>query len=66
MTRRSDKMKREVAAAMRAAGISPELIHAYERTGFLLDEAGYKNLSAADRAEYDAAIDEYMTKAKEK
>lgn len=62
MTSRSEKMKRDVIAAMRRAGIEPELIHAYERTGFLLDEAGYRNLSAIDRAEYDAAIDEYRAK----
>ncbi|WP_428667622.1 hypothetical protein [Reyranella sp.] len=56
---RSKKIKRDMVALMRSVGISPELIYAYERTGFLLDEAGYKNLSADDRAEYDAAIDEY-------
>jgi hypothetical protein len=27
---------------MRSAGIRPELIYAYQRTGFLLDEAGYR------------------------
>ena len=51
-------------AAMRAAGIRPELIYAYERTGLLLSEEGYKSLSAADKAEYDAAIDEYFANAK--
>jgi len=56
---RSTKIMRDMIALMRSAGISPELIYAYERTGFLLNEAGYKNLSADDRAEYDAAINEY-------
>jgi hypothetical protein len=28
-------------------------------------EEGYKNLSHEDKAEYDAAIDEYFAKAKE-
>lgn len=62
MTSRSKKMRRDVIAAMRSAGIRPELVYAYERTGFLLDEAGYKNLSAKDMAEYDAAIEEYLAK----
>ena len=56
---RYEKIMRDMIALMRSAGISPELIYAYERTGFLLNEAGYKNLSADDRAEYDAAINEY-------
>ena len=55
-------MKRDVIAAMRAAGLRPELVYAYERTGFLLLEDGYRHLSAKDRAEYDAAIDEYFSK----
>jgi hypothetical protein len=62
MTNRSKKVMRGMVAAMRSAGIRPEIIYAYERTGFLLDEAGYKNLSPGDKAEYDAAIDEYEAK----
>jgi hypothetical protein len=62
---RSKKIKRDVIAAMRAASIPPQLIYAYERTGFLLLEEGYKNLSLEDKAEYDAAIAEYFAKAKE-
>ena len=52
-------VKQEVLAAMREAGIRPEVIYAYEKTGFLLTEEGYKSLSPQDRAEYDAAFDEY-------
>jgi hypothetical protein len=59
---RSKKVKQDVLAAMRAAGIPPQFIHAYERTGFLLLEEGYKNLSPEDKAEYDATIDEYFAK----
>jgi hypothetical protein len=59
---RSKKLMRDMVAAMRAAGIRPEIVYAYERTGFLLDEAGYKNLSPEDKTEYDAAIDEYLAK----
>jgi hypothetical protein len=53
-------------AAMRVAGIPPQFIYAYERTGFLLLEEGYKNLSPEDKTEYDAAIDEYFAKNKAK
>ena len=63
---RSKKIKRDMIALMRSAGISPELIYAYERTGFLLNEAGYKNLSADDRAEYDAAIAEYRARGRKR
>jgi hypothetical protein len=35
-------------------------VYAYQKTGFIVDEAGYKNMSPEDRAEYDAAIDEYF------
>ena len=62
MTSRSKKVMRDMVAAMRSAGIRPEIVYAYERTGFLLDEAGYKNMSPEDKAEYDAAIDEYQAK----
>lgn len=57
-------MKQSILATMRTAGIRPEIIYAYERTGFLLDEAGYNSLSPADLAEYDGAIDEYLMKEK--
>jgi ABC-type transporter MlaC component len=63
---KSKKIKQEMLAAMRAAGIPPQFIHAYERTGFLLLEEGYKNLSPEDKAEYDDAIDEYFAKNKMK
>ena len=62
MTNRSKKVTRDVVAAMRSAGIRPEIIYAYERTGFILDEAGYEALSPEDKAEYDAAIDECLAK----
>jgi hypothetical protein len=63
---RSKKLKQEMLAAMRAAGISPQLIYAYERTGFLLSKGGYESLSPEDKAEYDAAIAEYFAKNKTK
>ena len=62
MKNKSKRIKQDVLAAMRAAGIPPQLIYAYERTGFLLSKEGYKSLSPEDKAEYDAAIDEYHAK----
>lgn len=64
MKNKSKDMRANIIAAMRAAGIRPEVVYAYERTGLLLDEAGYKNLSANDKREYDAAFDEYAAKEK--
>jgi hypothetical protein len=64
VTSRPKKIQKDMIAAMRAAGIRPELIYAYERTGFLLSEDGYKSLSAEDKAEYDAAIDEYFAQTR--
>jgi hypothetical protein len=61
---KSKRIKQEILAAMRAASIPPQLIYAYERTGFLLLEEGYKNLAREDKAEYDAAIAEYFAKNK--
>ncbi len=67
MKANSKKLMRDVLAAMRTAGIPPHLMHAYERTGFLvLEEKGYKNMSPEDRAEYDNAIDEYFATRKER
>jgi hypothetical protein len=63
---KSKRLKQEMLAAMRAASIPPQLIYAYERTGFLLSKDGYKSLSPEDRAEYDAAIAEYYAKNKAK
>ena len=62
MKNRLKKIKQDVIAAMRGAGISPQLIYAYERTGFLLSKEGYKSLTPEDKAEYDAAIAEYFAK----
>jgi hypothetical protein len=53
---------------MLAAGTPPQLVYAYQKTGFLVNETGYKNMSSEDKAEYDAAINEYfaMEDAQEK
>ena len=45
MKNRSKKIKQDVIAAMRAGNIPPQLIYAYQRTGFLLSKEGYESLS---------------------
>ena len=55
-------VQKELVKIMRRTGIPPEFIYAYEQTGILVMEEGYKNLTAEDRAEYDAAIDCYRTR----
>jgi hypothetical protein len=60
-----EKLKAEMLAAMRDAGIPPQFIYAYERTGVFVNENGYKSLSPADRREYNASIDEYFRLEKE-
>jgi hypothetical protein len=46
--------------AMLAAGTPPQFVYAYQKSGFLVNESGYENMSPEDRAAYDAAIDEYF------
>lgn len=62
MRDQSKKVKKEMLCIMRAAGIPPHLIYAYEKTGLLLLEEGYAALSPQQRSEYDAVIDEYFAK----
>lgn len=62
MSKKSNQMKQDVVAAMRQAGIRPEIIYAYEMTGFLVNEDSYKKLSASEKREYDNAFDEYVAK----
>ncbi len=54
-----DKSDEELLTAMKAAGIAPELIHAWQRTGRLVTEENHYLLSAKDVAEWQAAIEEY-------
>jgi hypothetical protein len=48
----------DLADNMREAGISPELIYAYEKTGFILVEGREYTRAVTD--EYQAAIEEYF------
>jgi hypothetical protein len=45
--------------AMADAGISPELIYAYRKTGLLVSDENYGKLSPEDREDWHAVIDEY-------
>jgi hypothetical protein len=47
---------------MRAAGLDPAFIYAYEKTGRLVTEDNQQLLSDADLAEWDAAIEQYEMK----
>ena len=52
--------------AMKAAGLDPAIIYAYEKTGRLVTEDNQQLLSDADLAEWDAAIEEYEAKHRKK
>lgn len=50
----------EVLEAMKAAGIRPEIIYAYKKTGLLLSEEMRDIYPAEVQEEYQAAIAEYL------
>ncbi len=54
-----DKTEEGLLTAMTAAGIDPELIHAWQRTGHLVTEENRHLLSDEDVAEWQEAIEEY-------
>ncbi len=49
----------ELLTAMKAAGIDPELIYAWQRTGRLVTQENRHLLPAKDVAEWQAAIEKY-------
>jgi hypothetical protein len=55
-----EKFRAHTLEAMRTAGIPPHLVYAYDKTGFVVNEQGYKQMSPAARAQYIAAIKEYF------
>jgi integrase len=55
-----DYIKRETVTAMTEAGISPVAIYAYRRTGLIVSEENYARLSPEERAEWNAAVEEYL------
>jgi hypothetical protein len=48
-----------IVKAMADAGIRPELIYAYRKTGLLVSDENYGKLSPEDRDDWHAAIEEY-------
>src|SRR5688572_22746232 len=60
-----ERFPREMLEAMLAAGTPGHLLYAYIKTGLLVNETGYRNLTPADRKEYDAAVAEYHKMAPE-
>jgi hypothetical protein len=59
-----EKLRAVTLEAMRAAGTPPHLVYAYAKTGFVVNKHGYKRMKPEDRAEYDAAIEEYFAMEK--
>jgi hypothetical protein len=57
-----EHLEHRIVEAMKAAGIDPAVIHAYEKTGRIVTEDNLHLLSEADLAEWEAAIEEYETK----
>ena len=51
---------------MKAAGMNPAFIYAFEKTGLLVTEQNQHLISDEDLAEWDAAIEEYERKHKRK
>ena len=51
---------------MKAAGMDPAFIYAFEKTGLLVSEQNQHLISDEDLAEWDAAIEEYEAKQKKK
>jgi hypothetical protein len=56
-----EKVRAAMLEAMQAAEIPLQLVYAYAKTGFIVGEDGYKNMGLADRAAYNAAIEEYFS-----
>jgi len=55
----ADAVLAELIAAMKKAGVSPAMIHAVRRTGRIVSRENWRLLSAKDRAEWRAALEEY-------
>ncbi|WP_290748176.1 hypothetical protein [Amaricoccus sp.] len=55
-----EEMARAMLKAMISSGLPAHLIYAYQKTGLVVSEEGYKNISPEDRAAYNSAIDEYF------
>ncbi len=51
-----------IAQTMRRAGLRPELIYAFEKTGRLVSKSNLDALSEGEIKEWEEAIDEYFRK----
>jgi hypothetical protein len=56
----ADAVDREIIQAMVRAGIRPEIIYAYKKTGLILTEANEDKVLPEDRVAWDQAIEEYF------
>ena len=54
-----DKLRQDTANAMRAAGIRPALIYAYEETGLIVTQENRRLIPENDLREFDAKVREY-------
>jgi hypothetical protein len=57
---RLGQFQSETEKAMSEAGIRPEVIYAYRKTGLVVTEENYKKLPADARAEWEEAVKEYF------
>ena len=56
------RMHRDVMEHLIQFGLAADKIYAYGKTGFLMDEDGWKNATKEAREEYEAALDEFFFK----
>jgi hypothetical protein len=54
-----DKLREDTADAMRAAGVSPALIYAYEETGLIVTQENRRLIPDVELREFDAKVREY-------
>ncbi|MBI5545414.1 MAG: SEC-C domain-containing protein [Deltaproteobacteria bacterium] len=54
-----EDVTRKMVDAMRATGVAPAYIYAYEKTGLLLTEDNRHLMQTKDVEEFEAAMDEY-------
>ena len=54
-----DKLREDTAEAMRAAGIPPALIYAYEETGLIVTQENRSLIPDVELREFDAKVREY-------
>lgn len=54
-----DQVREDTADAMRAAGIAPALIYAYEETGLIVTQENRRLIPDVELREFDAKVREY-------